>query len=80
VHDAVPKNFGRNVTILGSLSCTGLDAAMTVDGAADTAVFRAYVAQVLVPTLVAVDLVVIGHLSVPKVSAFGKPFEPLERN
>jgi hypothetical protein len=46
VHDAVPKNFGRNVTILGALSCTGLVAVMSVEGATDTAVFRAYVEQV----------------------------------
>jgi hypothetical protein len=49
VVDAVPKNFGLNVTILGALSCTGLDAVMTVEGATDTAVFRADVEQVLVP-------------------------------
>src|SRR5436190_1448496 len=42
VHDSVPKSFGRNVTILGALSCTGLVAVMSVEGATDTAVFRAY--------------------------------------
>ena len=62
VHDAVPKNFGRNVTILGALSCNGLDAVMTVDGATDTAVFRAYVTKVLVPTLVPDDIVIMDHL------------------
>ena len=41
VADAVPKNFGLNVTILGALSCTGLDAVMTVEGATDTAVLLA---------------------------------------
>lgn len=46
VHDSVPKNFGRNVTILGALSCTGLMAVMSVDGTTGTAVFRAYVEQI----------------------------------
>jgi hypothetical protein len=41
VHDAVPKNFGRNVSILGSLSWYGMEAVMTVEGAVDAAVFRA---------------------------------------
>ena len=68
VHDAVPKNFGRNITILGALSCYGLDAVMTVEGATDAAVFRAYVAQVLAPTLRRGDIVVMDNLSAHKVS------------
>ena len=75
VADAVPKNFGLNVTILGALSCTGLDAVMTVEGATDTAVFRAYVEQVLVPTLVADDIVVMDNLSVHKVSGIREAIE-----
>jgi transposase len=67
VHDAVPKNFGRNVSILGSLSWYGMEAVMTVEGAVDAAVFRAYVGQVLVPTLRAGDVVVMDNLSVHKV-------------
>ncbi len=75
VHDAVPKNFGRNVTILGALSCTGLVAVMSVDGATDTAVFRAYVEQVLVPTLAAGDIVVMDNLSSHKVSGIREAIE-----
>lgn len=75
VADAVPKNFGLNVTILGALSCTGLDAVMTVEGATDTAVFRAYVEQVLVPTLVADDIVVMDNLSVHKVRGIREAIE-----
>lgn len=40
---------------------------MTVEGAVDTAVFRAYVGRVLVPTLRAGDVVVMDNLSVHKV-------------
>ena len=47
VHDAAPKNWGRNESVLGSLSCCGLEAVMTVEGATDGAVFRAYVNEVL---------------------------------
>jgi transposase len=68
VHDALPKNFGRNVSILGSLGWHGMEAIMTVDGAVDAAVFRAYVAQVLVPTLRPGDVVVMDNLSVHKVA------------
>lgn len=71
VFDAVPKNFGRNVTILGALSCQGLDAVMTVEGATDAAVFRAYVEHVLTPTLRPGDVVVMDNLSAHKVSGIG---------
>ncbi|WP_332309959.1 IS630 family transposase [Noviherbaspirillum autotrophicum] len=68
VHDAVPKNFGRNISILGALSWYGMNAVMTIEGAVDTAVFRAYVQHVLVPTLRAGDIVVMDNLSVHKVA------------
>ncbi|RJG07081.1 IS630 family transposase [Noviherbaspirillum cavernae] len=67
VHDAVPGNFGRNVSIPGSLSCHGMEAVMTVEGAVDAAVFRACVAHALVPTLRSGDVVVMDNLSVHKV-------------
>ena len=67
VHDAVPKNWGKNVTILGALSCCGLDAVMTVEGATDAAVFRAFVSEVLAPTLRPGDIVVMDNLGAHKV-------------
>jgi transposase len=63
---SAPRNYGPNVTMLGALSCTGLEAVMTVEGATDAAVFRAYVREVLCPTLRAGDLVVADNLSAPK--------------
>ena len=68
VPDTVPKNHGDNITILGSLACTGLEAVMTINGAVDAAVFRAYVDQVLVPTLVPDDIVVMDNLGSHKVA------------
>ena len=56
------------LTILGALSCNGRDAVMTVEGATDTAVLRAYITQVLVPTLVPNDIVIMDNLSAHKVS------------
>ena len=67
VHDAVPKNWGRNVTVPGSLSCQGLEAVMTIEGATDAAVFRAYVGEVLAPTLKPGDVVVMDNLGTHKV-------------
>jgi transposase len=63
---SAPRNYGPNVTMLGALSCTGLEALMTVEGATDADVFRAYVREVLCPTLRAGDLVVADNLSAHK--------------
>jgi transposase len=65
---SVPWNYGPNVTLLGALGLTGLDALMTVDGATDGDVFRAFVEQVLCPTLQAGDIVVMDNLRAHKVA------------
>jgi transposase len=61
-----PQNYGPNVTLLGALSCTGLEAVMTIEGATDADVFRAYVREVLGPTLREGDIVVADNLSAHK--------------
>jgi transposase len=53
----VPQNYGANVTMLAALGSHGVEAVMTIDGATDAEVFRAYVPQVLRPTLRPGDLV-----------------------
>ena len=63
---SAPQNYGQNVTILGALSCTGLEAVMTLEGATDADVFRAYVREVLCPTLREGDLVIADNLSAHK--------------
>jgi transposase len=63
---SAPQNYGQNVTILGALSCTGLEAVMTVEGATDADVFRAYVREVLCPTLRQGDIIIADNLSAHK--------------
>lgn len=63
---SAPQNYGQNITMLGALSCRGLEAVMTVEGATDSDVFRAYVQEVLCPTLHAGDVVVADNLSAHK--------------
>jgi transposase len=63
---SAPQNDGQNVTLLGALSCTGLEAVMTIEGATDADVFRAYVHEVLCPTLREGDIVVADNLSAHK--------------
>ena len=67
VVDTVPQNYGQNISFLASLSVHGLSAPMTVDGAVDAEVFRVYVDQVLGPTLVPGDIVLMDNLAVHQV-------------
>jgi transposase len=75
VMDAAPENYGDNVTIIGALSHRGLGAVMTIGGAADGAVLRAYVDQVLVPTLWPGDVVVMDNLNTHKMVGIREAIE-----
>lgn len=63
---SVPRNRGQNTTILGALSQHGVQAAMTVEGAADAAVFETFIEHFLGPTLVPGQIVVMDNLSIHK--------------
>jgi len=63
---AVPKNRGRNTTILGALSLAGWQVAMTLEGAADTLAFEAFIEHFLCPILVPGQIVVLDNLSIHK--------------
>ena len=62
VVDSVPHDYGEHITLLVALGMEGLSAPMTVDGAVDTEALRSYVEQVLGPTLVAGDIVMMDNL------------------
>ena len=51
---------------MGALGSDGLQAVMTVEGAADADVFRTYVEQVLGPTLAPWEILVLDNLSAHK--------------
>jgi transposase len=77
---SVPQNYGENLTLIGALSLRGLQAPMTVDGATDGEVFRAYVEQVLCPTLESSDVVVMDNLAAHKANGaqviYLSPYSP----
>lgn len=62
----VPRKRGQNTTILGAFAPHGVQAAMTLHGAADTLSFEAFIGQVLVPTLQPGQIVVMDNLSIHK--------------
>ena len=52
-HCSVPRNRGKNTTLLPSMSVEGMGPSLAVEGATDSQVFRTYVERVLAPTLCA---------------------------
>jgi transposase len=63
---SVPRNHGKNTTLVAALTSAGLQAPWTIEGAMDTAAFERYVEEVLGPTLRPGQVVVLDNLSVHK--------------
>jgi transposase len=68
----VPRNYGASMTLLASLSLSGMGEAMLLDGAADAAAFAVYIEQRLAPSLRPGQIVILDNLSIhlgPRVRA-----------
>lgn len=61
-----PHGHWCTTTMISSVRLDGTTACMTIDGATNTEVFRAYVREVLVPSLRAGDIVVMDNLGAHK--------------
>ena len=72
---STPINYGQNVTLIGALGSSGLDALLMIEGATDGEVFRAYTERILCPTLSAGDIVVMDNLGAHKVSGIREAIE-----
>ncbi len=63
---SVPRNRGKNTTVLSNMTLKGMGPALTVEGATTSAVFETYVERVLAPTLRRGQVVVMDNLSAHK--------------
>lgn len=61
-----PHGHWRTTTMISSVRLDGSTACMTIDGATDTAVFQAYVREILGPSLRPGDIVVMDNLGAHK--------------
>lgn len=61
-----PRNWGKNVTLLASLTAGGLGPCLAVEGPTTREVFEAYIERVLAPTLKPGQIVVLDNLSAHK--------------
>jgi transposase len=66
VHLEVPRNRGKNTTLLASMSVGGMGECLAVEGATTKVLFETYVERVLAPSLRAGQVVVMDNLSAHK--------------
>ena len=63
---SAPRNRGKNVTLLSSMTLSGMGPSVAVEGATTRVVFEAYVEEALVPSLSPGQVVVMDNLSAHK--------------
>jgi transposase len=74
----VPRNHGKNTTLVAALTSDGLQAPWTIEGAIDTPAFERYIQEVLGPTLRPGQVVVLDNLSVHKAASIRAAIEARE--
>ena len=75
VHDHAPGGRWQTSTFLAALRVTGLTAPGVFDGAIDGESFRAYIEQILVPTLQPGDIVIADNLGAHKVAGIQRAIQ-----
>ena len=65
-HRTVPRNRGKNTTLLASMSVEGIGPSLAIIGPADAQAFETYLQRVLLPELRPGRIVVMDNLSVHK--------------
>ena len=74
-HDHAPCGRWQTSTFLAAVRVTGLTAPGVFDGAIDGESFRAYIAQILVPTLQPGDIVMADNLGAHKVAGIQRAIQ-----
>jgi len=59
-----PRNWGKNVTLISSITLSGMGASMSIEGPSDTDSFGLYMKEILAPTLRTRQIVLMDNLSV----------------
>ena len=63
-HGKAPRNWGKNVTLISSITLSGMGPSMSIEGSSDTESFGLYMRDVLAPRLKRGQIVVMDNLSV----------------
>ena len=65
-YGSIPRNRGKNTTLIAALSLSGMGAAMIMEGSATASAFEIYIEQILAPSLQPGHLVVMDNLRAHK--------------
>ena len=65
-HGRAPRNWGKNVTLISSITMAGMGPSMSIQGSSDTESFGLYIREVLAPRLRSRQIVLMDNLSVHK--------------
>jgi DDE superfamily endonuclease len=65
-YSSLPRNRGKNTTLLASMSLEGMGVVMAVEGSTTQKVFEAYVERFLAPTLKPGQVVILDNLGAHK--------------
>ena len=65
-HGKAPRNWGKNVTLISSITPEGMGPSMSIEGSSDTESFGLYIRKILIPSLKAGQIVLMDNLSVHK--------------
>lgn len=63
-HGKVPRNWGKNVTLISSITLSGMGPSMSIEGSSDTESFGLYMRNILAPKLKRGQIVIMDNLSV----------------
>jgi transposase len=61
-----PRNWGKNVTLISSITSEGMGPSISIEGSSDTESFGLYMRDILAPRLRAGQIVLMDNLSVHK--------------
>ncbi len=75
---SVPRNHGKNTTLVAALTPHGLQAPWTIEGAIDTLAFERYVKEVVGPTLRPGQVVILDNLSVHTAARIREAIEAVD--
>ena len=63
-HGKAPRNWGKNITLISSITPEGMGASVSIEGSSDTQSFGLYMREVLAPRLRPSQIVLMDNLSV----------------
>jgi transposase len=61
-----PRNWGKNVTLISSITLSGMGPSMSIQGSSETESFSLYMREILAPSLKSGQIVLMDNLSVHK--------------